>query len=67
MKWIYTKKKKNKKRLLSHVTGAVLASPLNKEIADALLTLLEQSSVYSPIFLGTHDLYSKGHFTSIEG
>ncbi|KAJ8727840.1 hypothetical protein PYW08_016225 [Mythimna loreyi] len=47
--------------------GAVLASPLNKELVNALQLQMLQFGVSGNIFLGTHDLFSKGHFVSIEG
>ena len=52
---------------MCHVTGAVLASPLNTQLATALHTLRIQSGVSDYIFLGTHDLFSKGDFVSVEG
>ncbi|KAJ8727838.1 hypothetical protein PYW08_016223 [Mythimna loreyi] len=47
--------------------GAVLASPLNKELAHALQLQMLQFGVRGKVFLGTHDLFSKGHFVSVEG
>ncbi|KAJ8727835.1 hypothetical protein PYW08_016220 [Mythimna loreyi] len=53
--------------LRCHYEGAVLASPINKELAKALLAGLGQLGEFSSIFLGIHDLYSNGHFASVEG
>ncbi|KAJ8727841.1 hypothetical protein PYW08_016226 [Mythimna loreyi] len=50
-----------------HQRGAVLASPLNKELAHALQLQMLQFGVSGNIFLGTHDLHSKGHYVSVEG
>ncbi|KAJ8730416.1 hypothetical protein PYW07_017454 [Mythimna separata] len=53
--------------LRCHYEGAVLASPVSKELAKAIYTLISPLDSEDRIFLGTHDLYSKGHFTSVEG
>ncbi|KAJ8730413.1 hypothetical protein PYW07_017451 [Mythimna separata] len=50
-----------------HHDGAVLASPLNKGLANALQLEMAHFGVNSSIFLGTHDLYSKGRYVSVEG
>ena len=49
------------------VTGAVLASPITKGLVNALLTIQNQANVYGNIFVGTHALYSKGDYVSVEG
>ncbi|KAJ8729972.1 hypothetical protein PYW07_017010 [Mythimna separata] len=50
-----------------HHDGAVLASPLNKGLANALRLEMAQSGITSSIFLGIHDLHSKGRYVSVEG
>ncbi|KAJ8730415.1 hypothetical protein PYW07_017453 [Mythimna separata] len=50
-----------------HDEGALLASPLNKGLANAIHSQLAQSSVNGQVFLGIHDYYSKGDYVSVEG
>ena len=52
---------------MCHVTGAVLASPINNQLATALQSLIAQSGVNSDFFLGTHALFDNEHFLSVEG
>ncbi|KAJ8727877.1 hypothetical protein PYW08_016262 [Mythimna loreyi] len=64
---LYTPKSWVEAYVTCHRDGAVLASPLNKGLTDALQLQILQFDVSGNIFLGTHDLYSKGHYVSVEG
>ena len=52
---------------MCHVTGAVLASPTDNQIGNALKSLIAQSGLNSDFFLGTHALFDKEHAVSVEG
>ncbi|XP_047024728.1 killer cell lectin-like receptor subfamily B member 1A [Helicoverpa zea] len=47
--------------------GAVLASPLDAGLVNAIRSTMAQNGVNGPIFLGTHNLHSGHHFVSVEG
>ncbi|XP_063895756.1 secretory phospholipase A2 receptor [Helicoverpa armigera] len=47
--------------------GAVLASPLDAGLVNAIRSTMAQNGVNGPIFLGTHNLHSSHHFVSVEG
>lgn len=53
--------------LRCHYEGAVLASPLTKEMGKALFEKTLRMDLEQTIHLGTHDLNSKGDFFSVEG
>ncbi|CAH1645773.1 unnamed protein product [Spodoptera littoralis] len=53
--------------LRCHYEGAVLASPLTKEMGKALLEKTLRVDLDQTIHLGTHDLNSKGDYFSVEG
>ncbi|PZC71508.1 hypothetical protein B5X24_HaOG213216 [Helicoverpa armigera] len=47
--------------------GAVLTSPLDAGLVNAIRSTMAQNGVNGPIFLGTHNLHSGHHFVSVEG
>ncbi|XP_052740350.1 uncharacterized protein LOC112046550 [Bicyclus anynana] len=54
-------------RLRCHLEGTTLASPLNPDIQEAMLSVSKLGAQHSDIFTGIHSTFSKGNFFSIEG
>ncbi|RVE52734.1 hypothetical protein evm_002607 [Chilo suppressalis] len=57
----------NDARLRCHMEGAYLASPLNKNLQDAMTTMMNYSKTNCAVFTGIHATFSKGDYASIEG
>ncbi|XP_063895765.1 secretory phospholipase A2 receptor [Helicoverpa armigera] len=53
--------------LRCHYEGAVLASPLDAGLVNALRLKMVRNRVNGPIFLGAHNLHSGDDFVSIQG
>ncbi|KAL0892657.1 hypothetical protein ABMA27_014380 [Loxostege sticticalis] len=53
-------------RLRCYYEGAVLASPINENLAK-VMKRMQQENHHDSIFTGIHSTFSKGDFTSIEG
>jgi thiamine biosynthesis protein ThiC len=47
--------------------GAVLASPLNKLLFEAMVKLMKSNQIECGAFTGIHATFSKGDFSSVEG
>ncbi|KAL0840842.1 hypothetical protein ABMA28_014648 [Loxostege sticticalis] len=54
-------------RLRCYYEGAVLASPINENLAKVMNRMQEENQHGNGIFTGIHSTFSKGDFTSIEG
>ncbi|XP_039754267.1 macrophage mannose receptor 1-like [Pararge aegeria] len=54
-------------RLRCHLEGSKLASPLNHNLASAMLSVVTEASIKCGLYTGIHAFFSKGDFHSIEG
>ncbi|RVE52735.1 hypothetical protein evm_002608 [Chilo suppressalis] len=57
----------NEARLRCHMEGAYLASPLNKNLQDAMTTMMNDKKTNCAVFTGIHATFSRGDYASVEG